>query len=837
MVQPTQGVAEVLRRENERLQLMAEAAGALLLTEDPRELTRGIFARLSAHLGLEIYFNFLLSESEPRLRLDSCAGVNPEVARELEWLEFGQAVCGYVALHREQMVCEDVQHGSDSRQDLIRSLGITGYACFPLSAQGQLVGTLSFGSRHRGRFQPDELDLMQTAADQVAAALARKRAHEDLRRRSAELQERAHLLDHAHAFIRDMEGAIVFWSKGAGEMYGWTREEALGKLAHQLLHTRFPVSRRAVEEQVAREGSWEGELVHTRRDGSRIVVSSHWVLHRDSRDNPAAILQVNADVTGLRRAEAALRESEWRYRTLSEAVPAIVFTCQPDGRCDYTNERWRDYTGMTLEQTRDYGWTAALHRDDLPATTRRWKESLESGRPFEAQYRFRRADGAYRWFLSRCLPMRGVDGEVVNWLGACMDIEDHKRVEEALRRAQKSESIGALAGGVAHQFNNLLTGVLGGVSFALESVPDGDPMREILGGAAVSAQRAAELTAQLLAYAGKGRFVLEPLDVSSLVRQAGGLLESAIPRKVRLKFELAGGLPPVQADASQLRQLVMSLVMNGAEAIAEKTGTVCVRTGLERLEQRLAGPSVTDELAPGAYVFLEVEDDGCGMDAATLPRIFDPFLHHQVHGPRARAGCGAGHRARARGRHPHPQRPGARQHLPGASAGRGGGAVALARSRRRPGHPDRAGGGRRGYRPPDRPRHPGAFGIRGIHRRKRPRGHRAVRENGGPGLACPARSRHARDGWRGSPAASADNPPRRAGAGGQRLRRKRNPTALRRPACRRLHQKALHLAATGGQGPRDRGVVRFSRNERRRGGTSSSSDRGAGTSSVQACPT
>ena len=192
---------------------------------------------------------------------------------------------------------------------------------------------------------------------------------------------------------------------------------------------------------------------------------------------------------------------------------------------------------------------------------------------------------------------------------------ERRNLEEQLRQAQKLESLGLLAGGVAHDFNNLLTGILGNASLVLEMLSPPEPERGMLEDVVRASERAAELTRQLLAYAGKGKFVVQPVHLSEVVREIGQLVRSSIPRQVELNMNLPPDLPVVEADPSQMQQLVMNLVINAAEAIGDKTGTVEVTTGVRRIANR-----------HGIYVCLEVRDTGCGMDAQTREQIFDPFF-------------------------------------------------------------------------------------------------------------------------------------------------------------------------------------------------------------------
>jgi signal transduction histidine kinase len=214
---------------------------------------------------------------------------------------------------------------------------------------------------------------------------------------------------------------------------------------------------------------------------------------------------------------------------------------------------------------------------------------------------------------------------------------ERKRSDEKLLQKQKLESLGVLAGGVAHDFNNLLTGILGNASLALDSLPPGSVVERMLEDVVHASERAAHLTRQLLAYAGKGRFMVEAIDLSEAVREISHLIRSSIPKNAQVHLDLASELPSIEADAAQIQQLVMNLVINAAEAIPEgRQGSVLVTTRLQEVDEKYIdrmpgqmnspGEILTGEIVPGEYVMLEVHDTGAGMDQETLDRIFDPFF-------------------------------------------------------------------------------------------------------------------------------------------------------------------------------------------------------------------
>jgi signal transduction histidine kinase len=237
-------------------------------------------------------------------------------------------------------------------------------------------------------------------------------------------------------------------------------------------------------------------------------------------------------------------------------------------------------------------------------------------------------------FETMCRPLRDPAGAVTGVLGVSTNITERRRAEREqaklqaqLLQVQKLESLGLLAGGIAHDFNNLLTSMLGCASAVQRLLPDSSPALPVLNDVITAARRAADLTRQLLAYSGQGRFEVRALDVSEDVREISHLLEAALPKNVRLHLELGAGLPAVEADPAQVQQVVLNLVVNGIEAIGHEPGSVFLTTGVVDVDVASATDFVGPvPLSPGRYVFVQVRDTGCGMDEATKAKIFDPFF-------------------------------------------------------------------------------------------------------------------------------------------------------------------------------------------------------------------
>ena len=339
------------------------------------------------------------------------------------------------------------------------------------------------------------------------------------------------------------------------------------------------------------------------------------------------------DVTERMEAEQRLGQSEERFRALAETSHYLVTELDADGRLIYASPNSRELLGYTPEEMLGTLQLANLHPDDVENGIAAFLRLIQSVGPVKTfSFRARHRDGSYRWFECSGVNYRS-DDDSIHMVAVSHDItearreeEDRLKLEERMQHAQKLESLGVMAGGIAHDFNNLLTPILGDASLALMDLPAESPLRSRLDRIVSAAQRAATLTAQMLAYAGTESLRPEFLDLSQIIREMAQLIESAATHKAVLEYDLAVGLPAVEADSAQLSQVAMSLITNASEALGEGTGRIAIRTATVEADRATLSKAILgDGLAEGTYVALEVSDNGCGIDPEKRTRIFDPF--------------------------------------------------------------------------------------------------------------------------------------------------------------------------------------------------------------------
>jgi two-component system, cell cycle sensor histidine kinase and response regulator CckA len=424
-----------------------------------------------------------------------------------------------------------------------------------------------------------------------------------------------------HSAYRSLEHDRIF---GYAELLPqWTYEMFL---EHVLPEDRDGVNS-SYQHAMATGGDWGFECRIRRTDGEiRWIWAAgrHRLGATGGRRRMAGIVQ---DITERKEAEAAFRHSAQQLQDLMDNSPGIIFIKDLEGRFIAVNRSLERLLGVSRDELRGKTDYDILPREVADSFREHDRTVTESGIPVQVEEAVELAGGEKHVFLANKFPLRDVDGKIYAVCGISTDVTARKQSEERLRQSQKLESIGLLAGGVAHDFNNLLVGVIGNASLAQEMMAPGHPAVEMMERVIKTGEQLAHLTRQMLAYAGKGRFVLESLDLSALVRDIGELVRPSIPKKVAVHLDLAEDLPSVQADRGQAQQIVMNLVINAAEAIGSRDGLITVRTGTRLVDDRFVRlhPEAAD-LRPGKYVVLEVRDTGCGMDAAVKAKIFDPFF-------------------------------------------------------------------------------------------------------------------------------------------------------------------------------------------------------------------
>jgi two-component system CheB/CheR fusion protein len=316
--------------------------------------------------------------------------------------------------------------------------------------------------------------------------------------------------------------------------------------------------------------------------------------------------------------ERRLRQTNERYRLMIEgSTDYALFTVDHLGCVKSWNTGAERLFGYTEAEISGKNYSQLLTLEDLQRgePERKLRQIAQRGRIEEEGWQVRK-DGTR--FLSETVIALLGKGGAREYGMLFHDVTAERKSAEAVFQAQKLESIGVLAGGIAHDFNNLLTSILGNVSLAMTRMPADDAARPLLDTVERSSIKAAALVSQLLAYAGKGHFLVTQFDLSGLISEILPLIEISIPKTVRLELNLPPGLPSIRADSSEIQQIIMNLVINGAEAVGVEGGSLHVSTGVTHLGS-------DDENQPDG-VYFEVRDSGCGMDQATQQKIFDPFF-------------------------------------------------------------------------------------------------------------------------------------------------------------------------------------------------------------------
>lgn len=657
-------VEEALRKSNQRLDLLAETASRLLMSDSPQKVVDSLCRKVLTFLDCQAFFNYLVDEQMQRLHLNACGGIPEEDARKMEWLDYGVGLCGCSARDGSRLVVENLQETCDQYTALVRPFGIQAYACHPLIAQGKVLGTLSFCANNRIHFTDDELSLMKAVADQVAIAMERKRSEEKLlqaneilekrvEERTCELAEMVSALkneimqrERTEAALRtseeryalaicgandgiwdiDIETGRAYFSPRWKSMLGYKDDEFANNYYEWEKRIQPDDRHRAIDTRKAYlDGfipTYEMEYRLQHKDGSYRWMHVRGACFRDSTGKPYRFAGSHSDITDRKRIEDALRESEKKYRTLFEESKDIVFIVDVHGKIIDINPTGTELLGYTRTEILAPDFINRLRIS--PKTRAQFRKSLEKHAFVkDSEIELSRKDGEKLVFHVSASLRQDDMGRISGYRGIAHDLTERKRLEQQLLLAQKLESIGILAGGVAHDFNNLLTAISGYGQVIRDIIPsDNELLQESIGQVLRAAGRAAELTKNLLAFSRKQFMNPKPVQVDTIIHNTFDLIKKILGENVELSTCFSDKSLLVRADTGQMEQVLMNLATNARDAMPSgghmhiTTREVIIQEGFE---------TKYGLTAPGIYALISVSDTGMGIDDKSQERVFEPF--------------------------------------------------------------------------------------------------------------------------------------------------------------------------------------------------------------------
>ncbi|MDP3255098.1 PAS domain-containing sensor histidine kinase [Bosea sp. (in: a-proteobacteria)] len=438
------------------------------------------------------------------------------------------------------------------------------------------------------------------------------------------LDEIARILDSANLIVHGFDGVVSRWTSGSEALYGWSRTEALGRSAHDLLETVFPQPFADILAHLKAHGVWTGELSQRRKDGMPVSVASRWVVAETEGEAGTSIIETNVDVSDLRTMQAHLLAREAHLRSILDTVPEAMIVIDESGTITSFSAAAEKLFGFATSEVLGRNVRMLMPQPDRDAHDGYMERYLETGQ--------RRIIGYGRVVTGQKkdgteFPMELAIGEARAagrriFTGFIRDLTSRHRIEEELRQAHKMEAVGQLTGGIAHDFNNLLTVVSGNLEMIERRLTD-DRARALLREAQSAAEDGAKLTAQLLAFGRKQPLNAKRADIGPLVSRFSDLLRRALGETIELRMIVSGSPGPALVDASQLQNALLNLALNARDAMP-RGGRLTVEISPAKLDADYA--SMYPEVRTGSYVLISVTDTGAGMPPEVRKRAFEPFF-------------------------------------------------------------------------------------------------------------------------------------------------------------------------------------------------------------------
>ena len=416
------------------------------------------------------------------------------------------------------------------------------------------------------------------------------------------------------------------------ELFDLPREELLGKTDWEVFDKSAGINIKEIDKRVL-----AGEVIKydsaRQIRGKTLVFDSIKVPLRDSEGKIIGLCGYARDITGRKKMEEALRASEEKFRLVFENLGEGVTRVSLNENIELCNRAAEIIFGVEKGKLLGRNITDFVSDEDLK-TIRNQTKKRKAGHRASYEIELIRPGGEIRNLIVTSSPCYDSENKIIGAYSIFRDITENRRAERErkefelqMQQTQKLESLAVLAGGVAHDYNNLLQGIVGNAGLALMDLPHYSPVRDYIEGIRKSADHAAALTSQMLAFAGRGIFEITSVDISAMIKQMDHLLRAVISKKSVLIFDLQEKIPFIEADTTQIRQIVMNLVTNATEAIGDNEGVIKISTGGRLCDGDFLRSIRSDtELPEGEYIYLQVADTGSGMNEETLRTVFDPFF-------------------------------------------------------------------------------------------------------------------------------------------------------------------------------------------------------------------
>jgi two-component system cell cycle sensor histidine kinase/response regulator CckA len=423
----------------------------------------------------------------------------------------------------------------------------------------------------------------------------------------------------------DAKRQITVWNPAAEKLLGWSEEDLIGK-PNPSIPPEEEAEASALHQRLLSGETIRGVEVRRRRwDGSSVAVSLSATPLWDTEHKVKGIIGFLTDITERKRAEEALRKAEEKYRGIFENAVEGIYQTTTDGRYISANLALARMLGFDspeeLVSTRNDIKNQEYVNPELHGSFVRLMEEHSVVQNFE--YQAYRKDGGIIWVSGSAHAVRDVRGRILHFEGTVQDITQRRELEQQLRQMQKIEAIGRLAGGVAHDFNNILMAISSYSELLARKLPEGDPSHRYAEEILRATNRGSSLTQGLLAFSRKQVISPKVVDLNSLIAQQTEMLKRLIPENIEMQFVPFDALGRVRVDSSQIEQVVMNLIINARDAMPDG-GDILIET--DNAELRDGDCGLHGSTVPGKYVVLAVSDSGCGMDAETVSHIFEPFF-------------------------------------------------------------------------------------------------------------------------------------------------------------------------------------------------------------------